>query len=184
VARSYVLRSALADIIMLDTQPIASNWMEPYRGSAPGANVRAFLEEQLAATHSRWRVVVGHHTIYSSGIHGRQNSHFQRNMRALLPLFESNGVDLYVCGHDHDLELIGDGTGKRRPWFLISGAGSGLGTLGRRPESEPPTIFPKRLTPFLGFALLEIAPERLSVTFYDDAGNMRGTPYGLRRQRQ
>ncbi|HMC23071.1 MAG TPA: hypothetical protein VKL19_14560 [Thermoanaerobaculia bacterium] len=68
--------------------------------------------------------VVGHHTIYSSGMHGA-------NMRALLPLLESRtqGADLYVCGHDHDLELIGDRTGHARPLFLISGAGSGVDVM-------------------------------------------------------
>jgi len=115
--------------------------------------------------------VVGHHTIYSSGMHGA-------NMRALLPLLESRtqGADLYVCGHDHDLELIGDRTGHARPLFLISGAGSGVDVMKPRAANEPPTVFPQRLQAFLGFVVLDINPQTLTITFFDRQGNPRGMP--------
>jgi predicted phosphodiesterase len=183
-ARSYAMHSSLADIIMLDTQPIASGFTEPFRGSATAAQDRDFLEEQLAASRATWRIVVGHHTIYSSGMHGRIDDSLRANMRALLPLLESrsHGADLYICGHDHDLELIGDRTAHARPLFLISGAGSGLGTMRSRGPSEPPTLFPARLQAFLGFALLDISPGSLTISFYDRQGAERGAPVTIPRR--
>src|SRR5437867_4205966 len=100
------------------------------------------------------------------------------HMRALLPLLESRtqGADLYVCGHDHDLELIGDRTGHARPLFLISGAGSGVDVMKPRAANEPPTVFPQRLQAFLGFVVLDLNPQTLTITFFDRQGNPRGMP--------
>src|SRR5256885_5275730 len=40
------------------------------------------------------------------------------------PLFRRYHVNAYICGHDHDMELIGG-----HPPILISGAGSGLDVM-------------------------------------------------------
>jgi len=179
-ARSYELKSALADLIMLDTQPIASGFLAPFRGSATTSEETGFLRQQLQESTAAWRIVVGHHTIFSSGEHGRTDDALRANMRALLPMLdEKNGADLYICGHDHDLELIGSLNGAR-PWFLISGAGSANDAMKPRPDSEPPTIFPVPLRTFLGFAVVDITPSTLSITFYDKIGWQKGVPFTMR----
>lgn len=181
-ARSYELHSPLVDIVMVDTQPIASGFTEPFRGSATATEDVQFLKEELEHSTATWRIVVGHHTIYSSGVHGRTNDSLRRNMRALLPVLDSrHGADLYICGHDHDLELIGNEAGAR-PWFLISGAGSGLDAMRLRSSAEPPTIFPVPLNSFLGFAIVDITPARLSITFYDRLGTQHGVPFTMQHQ--
>lgn len=183
-ARDYELHSPLVDIIMLDTQPVASGFQQAFRGSATTDEVRAFLAQRLASSRANWRIVVGHHTIYSSGMHGRTSDSLRANMRSLLPLLESRtaGADLYICGHDHDLELIGDRTGHARPLFLVSGAGSGLDVMKARAVGEPPTLFPVPLQSFFGFAVLDITPGVLSITFYDEGGRMRGSPFTIPRR--
>jgi len=61
----------------------------------------AWLEKQLSDSHSRWKIVVGHHALYSGGAHGDNPG-----LIALLePLFRKYGVDLYLAGHDHHLEM-------------------------------------------------------------------------------
>ena len=183
-ARSYALQSPLVDIIMIDTQPIASGFTQPFRGSATGAENVEFLRQQLQKSIGTWRIVVDHHTIYSSGVDGRTKDSLRSNMRALLPLLESgkSGADLYICGHDHDLELIGDRDARVRPWFLISGAGSGLDTMRTRSATEPATLFPSSLSPFLGFAVVDITQTVLTITFYDRKGDVRGGPFALVRR--
>jgi tartrate-resistant acid phosphatase type 5 len=183
-ARSYALRSPLVDIIMLDTQPIASGFDGSFRGSATAADEIAFLEQQLEASHAPWRIVAGHHTIYSSGEHGRTNDSLRSNMRELLPLLRSpeTEADLYICGHDHDLELIGDRDARVRPLFLISGAGSGLDSMKTRSGVEPATIWPAPLRSIIGFAVIDITPLQLSVTFYDHIGHVRGGPFRMTRR--
>lgn len=183
-ARSYLLHSPLVDFVMLDTQPIALDFRKPVAGSATGAEEVAWLSRSLQGAASRWTIVVGHHTIYSSGMHGRKNDATQRRMRALLPILRRNHVDLYVCGHDHDMELIGDLRHGGGPRFLVSGAGSGLDELRPRKQAagEPPTIYPplpgKSL---LGFAVLEVAKDDLSIVFYDRAGSQTGGPFTIHR---
>ena len=181
-ARTYALHSPLVDIIMLDTQPIASGLAQSFRGSATSAEIKSFLNEQLIASHAAWRLVAGHHTIYSSGMHGRTDDYERANMRALLPLLQNRttGADLYICGHDHDLELIGDRDGRARPLFLISGAASGLDQMKVRHHGvEPATLFPHPIEAFFGFAVLEIQPATLTITFYDERGTQRGFPFKL-----
>jgi len=63
----------------------------------------AWLERELAASGSDWKIAFFHHPIYSSG--GRHGSDLQ--LRALLePLFLKYGVDLVLAGHEHFYERI------------------------------------------------------------------------------
>jgi tartrate-resistant acid phosphatase type 5 len=180
-ARNYLLRSPLVDIAMLDTQPIALDFTTSVAGSSTAGEEVSWLIETLGAMDSRWRIVVGHHTIYSSGMHGRKNDATQRRMRALLPILRQNHVDLYVCGHDHDLELIGDAHDANTPLFLVSGAGSGVDDMRpRKAAGEPATIYPRMpAKTYLGFAVLEIAENQLTITFYDRAGTQTAGPFTM-----
>jgi acid phosphatase len=110
-ARQYVVDAKLAELLMLDTTPYATSRNDD------AANA---LRQTFAAKKTTpWRIAVGHHPIISSGYHG----HFPRNqhlrMVTLDPLMRRAKVDLYICGHDHHLELI-----DANPRLLISGAGS------------------------------------------------------------
>ena len=59
-----------------------------------------WLEQTLAESTATWKVVFGHHPLYSSGIHGSS----QELIAKLSPLFVRHGVQLYVNGHDHNYE--------------------------------------------------------------------------------
>ncbi|MCU1245310.1 MAG: purple acid phosphatase 3 [Acidobacteria bacterium] len=185
-ARNYLLRSPLVDLVMLDTQPVALAFAGSIAGSDTGGQEVSWLARTLRDAGSGWRIVVGHHTIFSSGMHGRTNDKTQQRMRALLPLLRKERVDLYICGHDHDLELVGDVQRRNGdPLFLVSGAGSGLDELRprkrpRKGDIEPPTIYPPPTEKaYLGFAIVEIAPRQLSITFYDKAGTQTGGPFTI-----
>jgi tartrate-resistant acid phosphatase type 5 len=184
-AENYVIRSALADFVMIDTQPVAMDWAKPFLGSGTATDVTSFLQQSLAASKAPWRIVVGHHTIYSSGVHGRTNGFDQQHTRRLLPLLRAADVDLYICGHDHDMELLGKLRPGKDPLFLVSGAGSGLSEMKpRKPKVlavEPPTIWPSPIAPMYGFALLEISRGELAITFYDQAGTAKSERFVLRK---
>lgn len=171
-ARSYVLQNRIATLAMLDTEPIALGWTRSMYDANTSAELQQWLRGRLDAAQTKWRIVVGHHTFYSSGDHGRRNGFDQQQMRTLLPLLRAEHVDLYMGGHDHDMELVGDLAAKDSPLFLISGAGSGLGEMKPRADSlrEPATIWPSPVKPITGFALVEISERELAITFYDAAG--------------
>jgi tartrate-resistant acid phosphatase type 5 len=172
-ARSYLLRSGVADVAMIDTSPIAYGFGAPALGGDSASQaverLRLAISTMRQSGYNRWRIVAGHHTIVSSGFHGRAPSSERSRMRGILPLLREGGVDLYLCGHDHDLELVsGD------PLFLVSGSGS---------EPRPMvalmlrTLFPSDTRKRFGFAVLDLTASTLSVTFYDGSGEPLARPF-------
>jgi len=161
-ARKYVIHKAVADFAMLDTTPYAD-------GRAPPPDIDTLFNGSTAP----WRIAVGHHPLLSSGYHGRLPRDEHRRMVALIPAMRSARVDLYICGHDHHLELI-DG----RPRMLISGAGS---------DPVPPllrhvkTIWANEGPPYRGFAILEISATTISIRFYDAEGDPRSRAFTFRK---
>ena len=85
-----------------------------------------WLEDTLAASQARWKIVIGHHPIWSSaGSKFRQ----ARLMRRLILPALCRHADLYLAGHEHTLEAYTDAcTGvpeaKGRPPLpeIVSGA--------------------------------------------------------------
>ncbi len=60
-----------------------------------------WLDDALAKySDARWKIVYGHHPIFSDGHHGDE----KRLQTKLLPILEKHNVDLYLCGHEHDLQ--------------------------------------------------------------------------------
>jgi len=58
---------------------------------------RQWLEKELAESHANWKIVMGHHPMYSSGRHGND----RKLTTQLLPLLERYHVDFYLNGHEH-----------------------------------------------------------------------------------
>lgn len=61
---------------------------------------QAWLLRALSESRARWKIVAGHHPLYSSGRNG--NTEGLRHI--LEPLMIRYGVNLYLAGHDHDYE--------------------------------------------------------------------------------
>jgi len=162
-ARQYVIESKLAELLMLDTTPYAVSRTH----DAADALRQGFTKK------TTWRIAAGHHPIISSGYHG----HFPRNqhlrMVMLEPLMKRAKIDLYLCGHDHHLELI-DG----QPRFLVSGAGS---------DPVPPfvpharTLYPSEATRQFGFAVVELDVHAMTIRFFDGDGKAISKPFTFRR---
>jgi len=87
-----------------------------------------WFEEKLARSTAHWRIVVGHHPVVSGGHHG--GSSRVRNL--VEPLFERYGVDLYLSGHDHDLQLLKPSEGYLQ---VVSGSGSTVRDVHRQAET-------------------------------------------------
>lgn len=153
-ARQYTATPKLADFVFVDTTPFAD---EHDLKSVPSA-----IRGGFTGSHARWRIVVGHHIVVSSGWHGRFPRREHARMLTLLkPLREAN-VDLYVCGHDHHMELL-----DTRPRILVSGAGSSpVPPLARRAR----TVWPDEPMRTIGFAVVELTTEKMTVRFFDGSG--------------
>ena len=77
-----------------------------------------WLEKELAASGSDWKIMYFHHPIYSSG--GRHGSDTALRDQ-LEPLFLKYGVDLVLAGHEHFYERLKPQKGIH--YFISGGAG-------------------------------------------------------------
>ncbi|NDC14406.1 MAG: metallophosphoesterase [Synechococcaceae bacterium WB9_2_170] len=103
--RWYTVRQGPVEFFMLDT-----NMNAPWNSQLP------WLKSALAASTAPWKVVVGHHPIYSSGLYGDDPNAIAR----LTPIFAKYGVQLYINGHEHDYERTKSINGTT---YLITGGG-------------------------------------------------------------
>lgn len=65
-----------------------------------------WLEKGLAESPARWKIVMGHHPIWSSA---GSKFHQARMMRRLILPALCRHADMYLAGHEHTLELYTDG---------------------------------------------------------------------------
>jgi hypothetical protein len=151
-SRSWVMPSPYftfvagdAQFFALDTNEISSRQL-------------AWLDDALARSAARWKIVYGHHPIYSAGQHGDS----QRLIDTLLPVLR-NRADVYLAGHDHDMQHLKPDGGVH---FFVAGAG---GAHQRPIHAHPRTLFAK--TDLHGFAVLEADASRLSVRFVAEDGS-------------
>jgi tartrate-resistant acid phosphatase type 5 len=119
----------------------------------------AWLGRELSRPReARWLFVLGHHPVFSNGSHGDTRSLIDH----LDPLLRRHRVDLYLCGHDHDLQHI---EFRNHPTsFVVSGAG---GARAREVRERKRGAFARSI---YGFTHLEIARDRMTVRHVDANG--------------
>lgn len=73
----------------------------------------AWLENKLATSPAKWKIICGHYPVISNGPH-QISSELQEE---ILPLIDKYNVDIYVSGHEHNSQCIR----RNNCLFLISG---------------------------------------------------------------
>ena len=146
--RFYNLRRGPVEFLMLDTN-----------GNADWQRQISWLRSVLARSTAPWKVVVGHHPIYSSGLYGND-----RGLQArLVALLRQHGVQLYINGHEHNYErsVPIDGI----TYLVVGGGGAAL-----RPVIA--TAQTARCASVFSFAELEAGPRELRVSAWDKTGRL------------
>lgn len=142
----------------------------------------AWLQSGLKNSTAKWKIVYGHHILWSIGGTKYDEGHVLR--RLIMPTLCQH-ADAYIAGHEHDLELLTDdcslypeATGKPPLPLIISGAASkmrGVHTpLAEFQEKTYPQyelIWNKAFT--WGFAHIEVnhQTDQLNVSFYTTPSN-------------
>jgi predicted phosphodiesterase len=115
-----------------------SNYMDPDQVK--------WLDQQLQASGSDWKIPYFHHPLYSSGMHGSQVE-----LRAVIePMFVKYGVDVVFAGHEHFYERIKPQKGI---YYFTSGGAAKLRDDDINPNSG---LTAKGFDTDLSFMLLEI----------------------------
>jgi len=153
------------DFFVVDTSPLVHKYREKVH-SVIAENVAsqdvdaqlAWLDRELAKSTAPWKLVVGHHTIYSGGSgHGDT----PETQELLEPLLEKHRVQAYIHGHDHDLQHIRRGGID----YLCCGAGSEV----RPVQAIDGTLFCQARS---GFAAFHSDPSALTFEFRDYEGKV------------
>jgi acid phosphatase len=142
---------AVAEFFFLDTTTITGSSVV-----IPGDAAQLdWLEAKLRASRARWKIAIGHHPLYSGGMHG--GSQLLRD--AVEPLFLRYGVSAYINGHDHDLQhILANGI-----HYLTSGAGAHV----RPVTAIEGTEFAQAR---LGFMTASITAEAMGIGFVSHSG--------------
>ncbi|HEV3417477.1 MAG TPA: metallophosphoesterase, partial [Pirellulales bacterium] len=118
-----------------------------------------WLETELAKPRpGTWLVCIAHHPLFNNGKH--KDDKYLINEWG--PMFKKYNVELYLTGHDHNLqhlEIPGWPTS-----FCVSGGG-GQSSYGMERKDRGPFGYGG-----FGFATLRFTPETLSVRFFDTSG--------------
>lgn len=114
--------SISARFIFLDTPPLVNQYHT--KGGYPDVAVQdtalqiKWLKEVLANSKEQWKLVFGHHPVYSASTkHGNTLEMIQR----VKPLLEKYNAQLYFCGHDHDFQRLRE-KGKTVD-YIVTGTG-------------------------------------------------------------
>lgn len=118
-----------------------------------------WLKKRLRRSKATWKVVYGHHPVYSHGEHG-DTPELVADLQPILARY----ADLYLAGHDHNLEAIDTPTDD--VLYLVSGGG---GAPLRTVTTGDTTLYVGAVH---GFGHLRIEDDKLVVSLRDVEGNV------------
>jgi hypothetical protein len=123
------------DLVALDSSVIAAN---PAQQQWIKDTIDTSVALESATGTPRWRIMISHHPLQSYGYHGTETDYLQTLLAEPL-----RNVDLFLAGHEHDVQYI-NGQAATRPPTLICGTAS----ESRPVKSGPDSLFHSSLPSF------------------------------------
>lgn len=111
----------------------------------------AWLQKELAASGSDWKICFFHHPLYSSG---ERHGPAVESRQILEPIFREHGVTVVFAGHEHFYERIKPQKGI---YYFTSGGAAKL----RKGDIDPTAITAKGFDTDYHFMLVEIAGDEM-----------------------
>lgn len=162
-----VARGVKAKFIFLDTSPFVTKYNKGEEGTQMSeirtqstADQLAWLDKELAEPGVAWRIVCGHHPIWSGGDHGDT----AEMKKLVLPILQKHKVQFYACGHDHHAEVFV----REQLTAVISGNASETRSI---KETQGSLFRSKKL----GFADLTLGSDKGELRMIDADGNVMFT---------
>lgn len=120
---------------------------------------RLWLNECMSASDRPFKIVCGHHPIFSSGFHGGST----RLRKRLKPIIEKAAATAYFSAHEHDYERFKP---INQILYLVSGGGGADLRPFRRPQPSD-SVVRKSIHHFLS---CELTPDAFTIAAIDEAG--------------
>jgi acid phosphatase len=158
--RYYTIRRGPVEFFLLDTNTNA-DWQRQI----------SWLRSVLAQSRAPWKVVVGHHPIYSSGFYGN-DPHLGAKLTSLM---KRQRVALYINGHEHNYERSKPIEGIT--YLVVGGGGASL-----RPVMA--TDQTARAASVHSFAEIEATPRELRLWAWDRNGKLLDQAVLTQREEQ
>uniref|UniRef100_A0A7S0VAQ3 Calcineurin-like phosphoesterase domain-containing protein n=1 Tax=Polytomella parva TaxID=51329 RepID=A0A7S0VAQ3_9CHLO len=172
---------SLVDFVMMDTSPLVERYsQEPWAKLPKGLDTMrrtALLKDTLstlARVHRRksaWRIAVGHHPVYSLGVHCAGSHGDCASMAPLKKPLNEYGYAVHFAGHDHNLQMLVPSA--ETTAYVVSGAGSNT-RAGEFTEKVMNVPEHKEMTKFVaedqGFVAVTIRGDLMKLYFFT-AGN-------------
>ncbi len=156
----FPAKNPLVTFLALDSNYQTPSEKKQALTDAEKAAQLVWLKAELAKPHAPFLVVLGHHPLYSNGQHG--------DTQALIdtwePLFREHKVQLYLCGHDHDMQHL-EFAGHPTSFAISGGGGASIRPLKQDPKQRGPfgqSVF--------GFSHLEMSAGSLVLRHIDPDG--------------
>ncbi|CUI15297.1 serine-threonine protein phosphatase, putative [Bodo saltans] len=150
-------------------QVFAVNTMD---GSLSGGGQFSWLEQELAKSDARWKILFGHYPTVGSGRHKRVGT-----VNRIHEIMHKHNAQAYFCGHDHIVEmsnlhgrLLGLSGGISRGGMMNRGIG---GPFRRFTLTSPGEYndFPPDW-PTHGFLTVDLSPNVMTVNLFEANGGM------------
>jgi predicted MPP superfamily phosphohydrolase len=165
-SRYYTMKQKIDDstslrIVFIDTAPFVTDYRKqpdkyPDIQQQDAGRQLAWIDSVLSVSTEKWKIVVGHHPVYSvDGKHGSTDELIEQ----LDPVLRKYKVDFYFSGHIHNAQHIQkDGMD-----YIVTPSGS----LGRPASKGPDTKF---ADPSEGFTFCSASGNRFTVVFVNSKG--------------
>jgi 3',5'-cyclic AMP phosphodiesterase CpdA len=123
-----------------------------------------WLDRELGDSKARWKIVYGHHNMYSAGVYGIN----QVMVRDVTPILQKHQVRLWINGHDHNYQrsLPLSGT----TYLVCGGGGATLYPI----QPQPWTAFAQSIH---SFGVVEVYRDSILISGIDS--NNREIDQGL-----
>ncbi len=143
-----------------------------------------WFEQGLQESKAHWKVAFAHHPYLSNGLHGNAGNF--DGVPPQVPIITTggkpwkdmldatlceHGVDLFVAGHDHDLEWLKPLESCGKTHFIVSGAAEGPRPFS--PTASNATYW--KLDNTLGFFWIKLDGDKLTAAAYTLGGDLKLT---------
>lgn len=119
---------------------------------------KEWMREVLSESDADWKLVFGHHPLYTGGMRAKEKPYVRIHLEKL---FQEEGVDAYICGHEHDIQHIRPPGGIE---YFISGTAAMARPTGKME-------YTRYSTSETGFMYFELAPTKFQAEFINEQGS-------------